>query len=31
MNALLKKFSIEAGLDWDKLQTAKVELLKGIY
>lgn len=31
MNAILKKFAIEAGMDWDRLQSAKPELLKGIY
>lgn len=31
MNAILKKFSVEGGLDWEKLKTAKLELLKGIY
>lgn len=31
MKAILRKFALEAGLDWDKLQTAKPELLKGIY
>lgn len=24
MNAILKKFSLEAGLDWDKVKTAKI-------
>lgn len=31
MNAILKKFAVEAGLDWEKVSTAKTELLKGIY
>jgi len=31
MNALLRKFAVEASLDWEKIKTAKEELLKGIY
>lgn len=31
MYAILKKFAVEAGMDWDRLLLAKPELLKGIY
>lgn len=31
MNALMRKFAIEAGMDWEKIKGAKSELLKGIY
>ncbi len=31
MNAILNKFTSEAGYDFEKLKTAKPELLKGVY
>ena len=31
MHALMMKFAVEAGMDWERIKTAKPELLKGIY
>jgi hypothetical protein len=31
MNGLMRKFTVEAGLDWERIKKAKPELIKGIY